>query len=524
MATTTESARFEELRGWTSAEAKRRFASIVSVIAVLSAGLQLGLPLMGIAWMTWRTLGRDIATPEVTGAAVHDGRVWYIERVRRPDGGRLERLANVGLEDDRAPEPGPEVPKGAKYLVADQGSLWVVGTHDLARVDGVSLTPYTPPRFFYWPSPPLTVDGRPAVLDWYGGTTIGLLLLNDGRWERERVWYLPSSLPKLPTAWAGLVDGAGGYDFFMEFEDDLRWRHVDGGAEIGDPRSWEQVTDKAGGWTASRIAGEPTVIQTTHEGRFDFAVQTLRREGGSWRRTATLARTVFGNPGVVDRPHGSSVALLPEMGRLAVVEATADGFGELREHGTPMFMFDWKWGIGASAIGWAVALPMALALTRLMRRARIETHAAAAREARFASVWQRGIAQAIDSGIVWGATAPLWWKELHDPLRFASPKAMLAAGAVGAGGWMLTTVVAAWLEGRWGVTPGKWLLGIRVLGTDHEPCGFGRALVRNMLRVFDGFMSFTVGMLFVAFTADWQRLGDVAARTIVVRRARLVRS
>jgi uncharacterized RDD family membrane protein YckC len=77
-------------------------------------------------------------------------------------------------------------------------------------------------------------------------------------------------------------------------------------------------------------------------------------------------------------------------------------------------------------------------------------------------------------------------------------------------------LVFGYLEGRWGRTPGKWIAGIRVLGTDFEPCGFGRGLIRNALKFVDGFFNYMVGILIVALTENWQRVGDMAARTVVV--------
>jgi len=82
-------------------------------------------------------------------------------------------------------------------------------------------------------------------------------------------------------------------------------------------------------------------------------------------------------------------------------------------------------------------------------------------------------------------------------------------------------VVYSFLEGQYCLTPGKWLLGIRVVGTDLRPCGFGRALLRNILRFVDGFFNYLVGIMLVAFTENQQRVGDFAARTIVVRKAGL---
>lgn len=81
---------------------------------------------------------------------------------------------------------------------------------------------------------------------------------------------------------------------------------------------------------------------------------------------------------------------------------------------------------------------------------------------------------------------------------------------------LLILVAYSYFEGRFGKTPGKWLIGISVLGTDLEPCGFGRALLRNLMTFVDGFFNFLVGALLVALTENWQRLGDLVARTIVV--------
>ena len=84
--------------------------------------------------------------------------------------------------------------------------------------------------------------------------------------------------------------------------------------------------------------------------------------------------------------------------------------------------------------------------------------------------------------------------------------------------WMFLGLLAfSYAEGVWGATPGKKLMGLRVVGMDGEPCGFGRALIRNVLKLADGFFNFNVGLLLAALTDTRQRLGDMAARTIVIR-------
>ena len=59
-------------------------------------------------------------------------------------------------------------------------------------------------------------------------------------------------------------------------------------------------------------------------------------------------------------------------------------------------------------------------------------------------------------------------------------------------------------------------MGIRVLGLDLVPCGFGRALLRNILKFVYGFFNFMVGILVIALSENWQCIGDMATRTVVV--------
>lgn len=75
------------------------------------------------------------------------------------------------------------------------------------------------------------------------------------------------------------------------------------------------------------------------------------------------------------------------------------------------------------------------------------------------------------------------------------------------------------LEGlRDGQTPGKRLLGIRVVRDGGYPLGMAGALIRNVLRPLDFLpVFFGVGLVVALATARTQRLGDLAASTLVVR-------
>lgn len=72
-----------------------------------------------------------------------------------------------------------------------------------------------------------------------------------------------------------------------------------------------------------------------------------------------------------------------------------------------------------------------------------------------------------------------------------------------------------------GRTPGKRWTSLRVLHADGRPVGLGAAAVRNIVRLIDGPpLLYLPGMVSIIATARNQRLGDLAAGTVVVREPR----
>jgi len=75
---------------------------------------------------------------------------------------------------------------------------------------------------------------------------------------------------------------------------------------------------------------------------------------------------------------------------------------------------------------------------------------------------------------------------------------------------------------NWGQTPGKQLLGIRVAMANGAPADTVACATRNVVRVVDLALAF-LGITFfiMIFTPRYQRLGDLVAGTVVVKRRRL---
>ncbi len=107
--------------------------------------------------------------------------------------------------------------------------------------------------------------------------------------------------------------------------------------------------------------------------------------------------------------------------------------------------------------------------------------------------------------------------------------AMVFAGiAIGgniAGGMMLLAwFLMDWLypvffeAGKRGATPGKRAMGLRVVQATGSPITLGQAVVRNFLRFIDGmpFFTYCFGLTSCLATKRFQRLGDLAAGTVVI--------
>ena len=73
------------------------------------------------------------------------------------------------------------------------------------------------------------------------------------------------------------------------------------------------------------------------------------------------------------------------------------------------------------------------------------------------------------------------------------------------------------MEATSGATLGKRAMGLKVVKQSGEPMDWQASIVRNIMRIIDGFFFYLVGAIAVWVSKNKQRLGDMAAHTIVVK-------
>jgi len=220
------------------------------------------------------------------------------------------------------------------------------------------------------------------------------------------------------------------------------------------------------------------------------------------------------------------------------VELTAEGFGPIRRAGNsalntsrPNF---WPLYLFMTQLPLLTATIMGLVAHVMVERHRDRRFSFGHHTVRMASIARRGVARVIDTQL-FGMPGLLiilvcWWhgdiegefERLTSTVGFST----LLVWGLGLALLALFYLIGAvlffgTLEGVWGTSPGKWLMGLRVVRTTFQPIGFFRGLIRQFLLMIDGQLCYFVAILMAACLSKSQRLGDFCADSIVVEQGTL---
>ncbi len=138
----------------------------------------------------------------------------------------------------------------------------------------------------------------------------------------------------------------------------------------------------------------------------------------------------------------------------------------------------------------------------------------------YASIGDRLIAQVVDGLVAFGLfffvgniLAPRFGGATESGFDLTGGPALLMMAIVAA--ILLTYFIVA--EAATGATLGKLAAGIQVQTTGGQRMSVSASLIRNTMRVIDGIGVYLVAAITVMATKHHQRLGDLAAGTVVVR-------
>jgi uncharacterized RDD family membrane protein YckC len=135
-------------------------------------------------------------------------------------------------------------------------------------------------------------------------------------------------------------------------------------------------------------------------------------------------------------------------------------------------------------------------------------------QARIAAPWQRLSAWLLDV-LLWGAVMiPIELATGVSPRQGHSPRGFVAFAS---GAFILLVAVLVYCDGSpSGATPGKRMLGLRVVGKGNEsPIRYPRAILRRTAFLLGGWCLY-LGWLWMLIDRDRQAWHDKAANSIVI--------
>ena len=468
------------------------------------------------------------------------------------------KLVAIDVKSGKPRDTGIILSPSPLGLVIVGDELWAVSENVVYCVLNDRAIQRNPRRTLIQPTKPFVYQDRMAVIDKNLNDVYTLLTFNDGEWlEVERVeapipspassWYKPELrvLSDRESLHLFFSDGTRVY-YRKEIAFSLDAAFVsalhpenakiplalDNSSGVGARWQPPQIAQQLSGWSALPIIlnwNDTWEVACINTNVYAFAssnnsstIQQFKFQSGIWVKSSALnpqATTTLsvasGSPGYFV---GDNLNLFATDGSTNVEHITT---GMRLTDNTRYVVF-----VFAILSRYFTAMSLLCVGTWwLMRVHRSPHYLYGKRTVIQASVLHRGIARGIDSVIT--VYPPLFWLifALQSELDFTQtfpatgfPNVYLFTIFSIFGTWIGGILVLSFAEGSWGVTPGKWICGIRTFRTTLRPCGMLRALARELMIYPDTLLLVTglPAVLSIAFTKNWQRLGDITADTIVV--------
>ncbi|MDZ4683977.1 MAG: RDD family protein [Planctomycetaceae bacterium] len=563
---------FDAPEGYKSAETKTPFLVVVSVASAIFFFAQFILPqLVSFYFMPgMMSIGGggmfQMEIPEVHKAAVWKEQVWMpVTRTAGPK--PLTFLRAATLTGEWVEDSDLQIGFTPDFLLADGDRLWCVGPGHVAIVEGRNSSTSYPALKLNAPSNPYLQAGQLRIVDRDATGVWRVLEFGEGEWTVVGRVPLPAATTPLPpnaaTVTAGVMRAAQRLHV-IPHEGRIQAIFGDGTAHwlaesLPEEPMTEGTTDEAvsaltalttpdNPWTPCQLLtefvplhldGKLAVVETSGPpmGQKLTASWVMN---GERQPFGTLPISLSEHHGVVTTADGRAFALADSFppGSVQVWELTANGGFQAQSTAKGKSIF--TGALGQFAKMYAIILPIPILLLLMyvpilhiaMQKCRTTNYAFAHRTVRLASIGRRAVARAIDTILY---TLPMvgvmvWLYltfDLEQSIQQVSQNqvAMLKTIGIMVLGMLTygvsTVVVFGALEGIYGWSPGKLICGLRVIRTTLEPIGVLRGLIRQFLLIIDGQFNYLVGGAMVAVLAKRQRLGDLAADSIVVDAASL---
>ncbi len=522
-----------------SAADKKRYTNYVGIFCIGFFLAQFIIPMLVMMSFMPSMMSGMMRNIQPQGGASWQNRIWYLEKgpvnegrdfFKNGPGPFTQTLKYLDHTSQADPTP---VDFGAldlesPFLLGNSDRLWIISSSYIGFIDESGRVTLADDFVLGNISHPFIFENKPAVIEEHPAG-YSLMVFQDSAWQDiasfkqdkgdNSCCFLANLRMVSNDDRPLLFLRQGGALFYRDsLPDD---------SETG-RGNWQTVANIGSNWDAVMLNGIPAVFyQEKQQDMSSSKIVGLQLVDGNWQEFFSHPVGLITDFGVYPFSDGSFALLRSGFpGSLSVISVDTDSrISEFNLGTGSFFPKDMMLAMMTPQLAMMLlSFTLALIFTSLMSKYRVRTFQFGAMVIPYASLAKRAIAQVVDA-LIMGSPLLLGWLSLMDSFSDSDmfPGAVFSGFSSGIGLmmigfiWVLTCLfLFSFMEGMWGTSPGKWLVGIRVMGTDLSPCGFGRAIIRNLLKFVDGFFNFIVGIMIVALSENWQRIGDMAARTVVV--------
>ena len=456
------------------------------------------------------------------------------------------RLVAIDLKNGEVRETAITLSPAPRGIIAINNQLWCVCNSVVYQIIDNQAIPRRPRRFLNQPSNPFKYEDSLAVIDQTANNGCVLLKWDQNEWVEVGRVEVPQAAA--PTPWSipdlrVLQTSKSIFLFYsngsaVSFREGIRFVSEPSPASAVKPDNQiqppsPQATESVNGWVFVPVISSWNMswdvaeindsirIYSNASNNTANPIQQFELRGQNWISTtppfppdAASFSVTEGTPGYLVTDDLRLFEL-----RRGTFQRMTKGMPMTERLRSVLRIFQFLLGyVLASAVLTFVA-------TRLMRRYRNSRYLYGKRTVTLASLARRAIARGIDSMIMvfpayfWFST--IWQSQVQIQQQWVVPGMevpILWMIFSTFGMWLGVLLVISFMQGHYGFTPGKWICGIRTLRTTLRPCGLLRSLARELVIYADSllFLTWVPGVLLIAFTPNWQRLGDLTADTVVV--------
>lgn len=464
------------------------------------------------------------------------------------------RLVAIDLKNGDVRETAITLTPAPRGLIVVNDQLWCVSNTVVYQIVDQQAISRKPRRVLNQPSNPFVHEGQVAVIDHTTNDQYELLQFVNNDWSHVGFVAVPqSTAPAAPWSFPDLrvlqteksiflFYSSGSTVTFREgisltaapvpasglLPENLaeRWTGRGFAQESVDGSTWDLIPGISNWVTAWEVLEVNGALRIFYNSSNSVAnpIQQLELRGQQWINVAASYPPVAVSFSVTG---GTPGYLVTDDLRLFQLN------GSTLQRMTKGPLISERFRAVQQIIGFSLSYLLATAVLfvgawRLMLRYRNPRYLYGKRTVQQASLVRRGIARGIDS-LISLFPACFWFSNIWD-LESRMQQQSGLPGVQNAllwtifstfGMWFGSVAVISFMQGRFGFTPGKWFCGIRTLGTTLRPCGLLRSLAREFVVYADSvfFLTWVPGVLLIALTPHWQRLGDLAADTVVVTSA-----